>query len=96
MKVKVEYLGHIRNIIGSEREEEVEVGDGSSLSDLLMILSKKYGKPFQKSVYETDTIDVKPNFIVTINGYLLNQLNGVKTRLKHGDHIVLMPIVSGG
>ena len=96
MKVKVEYLGHIRNIIGSEREEEVEVGDGSSLSDLLIILSKKYGKPFQKSVYETDTIDVKPNFIVTINGYLLNQLNGVKTRLKHGDHVVFMPIVSGG
>jgi len=96
LKVKVEYLGHIKNIISSEREEEVEVGDGSSLSDLLMILSKKYGKPFQKSVYETDTIDVKPNFIVTINGYLLNQLNGVKTRLKHGDHVVLMPIVSGG
>ena len=96
MKVKVEYLGHIRNIIGSEREEEVEINEDSSLSDLLMILSKKYGKPFQKSVYETDTIDVKPNFIVTINGYLLNQLNGVKTRLKHGDHIVLMPIVSGG
>ena len=96
MKVKVEYLGHIKNIIGSEREEEVEVGDGSSLSDLLMILSKKYGKPFQKSVYETNTIDVKSNFIVTINGYLLNQLNGVKTKLQHGDHIVLMPIVSGG
>ena len=96
MKVKVEYLGHIRNIIGSEREEEVEINEDSSLSDLLMILSKKYGKPFQKSVYETDTIDVKPNFIVTINGYLLNQLNGVKTRLKHGDHVVFMPVVSGG
>lgn len=96
MKVKVEYLGHIRNIIGSEREEEVEVGEGSSLADLLMTLSKKYGKPFQKSVYETNTTDVKSNFIVTINGYLLNQLNGVKTKLQRGDHIVLMPIVSGG
>ena len=96
MKVKVEYLGHIRNIIGSEREEEIEIGGDSSLADLLVILSRKYGKPFQKSVYETNTTDVKPNFIVTINGYLLNQLNGVKTKLKHGDHIVLMPIVSGG
>lgn len=96
MKVKVEYLGHIRNIIGSEREEEVEIEESSSIADLLMILSKKYGKPFQKSVYETNTIDVKSNFIVTINGYLLNQLNGVKTKLQHGDHIVLMPIVSGG
>jgi len=96
LKVKVEYLGHIRNIIGSEREEEVEIEESSSIADLLMILSKKYGKPFQKSVYETNTTDVKSNFIVTINGYLLNQLNGVKTKLQHGDNIVLMPIVSGG
>jgi len=96
LKVKVEYLGHIRNIIGSEREEEVEVGEDFSLADLLVTLSKKYGKPFQKSVYETNTTDVKPNIMVTINGYLINQLNGVKTKLKHGDHVVLMPIVSGG
>lgn len=94
--MKVEYLGHIRNIIGSEREEEVEVSQGSPLSVLLTMLSGKYGKPFQKSVYETNTTDVKPNFIVTINGYLLNQLNGVKTKLKNGDHVILMSIVSGG
>jgi len=96
LKVKVEYLGHIRNMIGSGREEEVEIGEDSSLADLLIILSKKYGTPFQKTIYEKSGTDVKTNFIVTINGYLINQLNGVETKLKQGDHIVLMPIVSGG
>jgi MoaD family protein len=96
MKVIVEYLGHIRNLIASGREEEVEVEEGSSLADLLMTLSKKYGAPFQKTVYEKSGTDVKPNFIVTINGYLLNQLKGVQTKLKKGDHVILMPIVSGG
>jgi molybdopterin converting factor small subunit len=33
---------------------------------------------------------------MTVNGYLLNQLNGVQTRLKGGDHLILLPIVSGG
>jgi molybdopterin converting factor small subunit len=27
---------------------------------------------------------------------LLNQLDGIKTNLKDGDRVVLMPIVSGG
>lgn len=96
LRVKVEYLGHVRNLIGSGRVEEVEVSEGSSLADLLITLSKKYGEIFQKVVYEKSGADVKPNFIITINGYLLNQLNGVETKLKDKDHVILMPIVSGG
>ena len=96
MKVKVEYLGHVKNVIGSERQEEVEIGDELSIADLLTVLSEKYGEPFKKAVYEKSGTDVKSNYIITINGYLLNQLNGLETKLKDGDHITLLPIVSGG
>jgi MoaD family protein len=96
LKVKVEYLGHIKNILGSRREEEIEVEDDSSISDLLMVLSEKHGESFKKALYEAGGKDIKSNFIATVNGYLLNQLNGVETKLKSGDHVVLMPIVSGG
>jgi molybdopterin synthase sulfur carrier subunit len=96
LKVKVEFLGHVRSVIGSEREEEVEIGEDSSIADLLMMLSEKYGEPFKKAVYEKSGADVKSNYIITVNGYLLNQLNGVKTKLKNGDQVILLPIVSGG
>lgn len=96
MKVKVEYIGHIREIIQSGREEAIEVSEGASLADLLSILSERYGEPFKKAVYEPGGTDVKSNFIITVNGYLLNQLNGVGTKLKHGDHVILMSVVSGG
>jgi len=96
VKVKVEYLGHIRNIIGSVRDEEIEIRENSSVTDLLMVLSEKYGAPFKKAVYEPKGTDVKSNYIITINGYLLNQLNGVETKLKNGDHVALLPVVSGG
>lgn len=96
MKVKVEYIGHIREIIQSGREEDVEVSEGASLANLLSMLSEKYGDSFKKAVYEPGSTDVKPNFIITVNGYLLNQLNGVETKLKHGDHVILTSIVSGG
>jgi MoaD family protein len=96
LKVKVEYLGHVKNVIGSRREEEVEIKDEASIADLLMELSEKYGDPFQKAIYEKSGADLKSNYIITVNGYLLNQLNGIKTKLKHGDHVALLPIVSGG
>jgi molybdopterin synthase sulfur carrier subunit len=94
--VTVEYLGHIRNIIGSKRTEEIEIENNSSVADLLVVLSKKYGIPFKKAIYESGGSDVKSNFMATVNGYLLNQLKGVETKLKDGDCVILMPVVSGG
>jgi MoaD family protein len=96
LKINVEYLGHIRSLAGDSRQEEVEMKDDSSVADLLARLSRKYGEPFKKAVYESGGSDVKSNFIATVNGYLLNQLKGVETKLRSGDHVVLMPIVSGG
>lgn len=96
MKIKVEYLGHIKNLIKGGREEEVEIKDEATITDLLKVLSEKYGEPFRKAVFEPKGKDVKSNYIMTVNGYLLNQLNGVETKLRHGDHVTLLPIVSGG
>jgi MoaD family protein len=96
LKVKVEYLGHIKSMVDARREEEIEIRDNSSVEDLLLFLSERHGKSFRKSVYETGGVDLKSNFIATVNGYLLNQLDGVKTELKNGDKVVLMPVVSGG
>ena len=61
-----------------------------------MALSEKYGQPFKKAVYEKRGTDVKSNYIITVNGYLLNQLSGIETKLQNGDEITLLPIVSGG
>jgi MoaD family protein len=96
LKVKVEFLGHVRNMIGSSREEEVEISEGASVAELLTVLSEKYGAPFKKAVYEKSSGDVKSNYIITVNGYLLNQLKGLETKLASNDHVTLLPIVSGG
>jgi MoaD family protein len=96
LKIKVEYLGHIKNLIGDKREEEVDLQENSTVLDLLVKLSEKYGASFQKAVYEKGGKDLKSNFMATVNGFLLNQLKGVETKLKKGDHVTLMPVVSGG
>ena len=96
MKVAVAYLGYIRQTLGVEQGESVELKDDALVRDLLFLLAEKYGEPFQKAVYEPKGVDLKPHYIVSVNGLLLNQLNGIETKLKDGDHVVLMPVVTGG
>jgi len=95
MKVKVEYLGFIKNMI-NKRIEEFELKEGAMLSALLDKLSDLYGAPFRKEVYEPGRKDVKYGFVVTVNGVLTGQLHGVDTQLNQGDHVILMSLMSGG
>jgi len=95
MKVKVQYLGFIKNLI-KRSEDEFELEDGASLSELLNQIAGIYGKTFQKEVYEPGLKDVKMGFVVTVNGVLMGQLQGVDTRLNNDDNIILMSLMSGG
>ena len=96
MKVTVDYLGHIKRTIGVEQTENIDLKDDALVCDLLLLLAEKHGEPFKKTIYEPSGLDLKANFILTVNGLLLNQLNGIETKLKDGDRLVLMPVVSGG
>ena len=95
MKVKVRYLGYIGNML-RKREDEFELGEGASLSELLNKLAGIYGEAFRREVFEPGLKDVKTGFVVTVNGVLMSQLRGVDTKLSEGDNIILMTLMSGG
>ncbi len=96
LKVTVDYLGSIKQTLGLKKAEKVELKDTALVCDLLSLLAEKYGEPFKKEVYEPKGFNVKAHYILSINGLLLNQLNGIKTKLKDGDRLILMPVVTGG
>lgn len=95
MRVKVQYLGVIRIKVG-KTEEEVDINKGASLSDLLNRLTKTYGENLKNLFDEDEKNVLDPSYIVTINGVLIGRLHGMKTRLKEGDRIALMTLISGG
>jgi MoaD family protein len=95
MRIKVTYLGLLRNKIG-KREEQFEIKDGSSLSHLLKNLVETYGKGLDNifSVEKESKLD--PTFIVTVNGSLRDAFRGNDVKLKDGDAVALMTLISGG
>lgn len=96
MKVTVDYLGSIKQTLGLKQAENVELKENAVVSDLLTELAIRHGDSFRETVYEPEDPDLKAHYILSVNGLLLNQLNGVETKLKDGDHVVLMPVVTGG
>jgi len=95
LKVRVRYLGYIGNML-RKREDEFELSEDASLSELLNKLAGIYGEAFRKEVFEPGLEDVKTGFVVTVNGILMGQLRGVDTRLNEGDNVILMTLMSGG
>ena len=95
MLVKVQYLGVLRAKLGI-KERTYEIGGDASLSDLLRKLAELHGE-FLKKMFDSDEKNIlDPSFVITINGILADRLHGLKTRLKDGDIVTIMSLISGG
>jgi MoaD family protein len=96
LRVTVEYLGYIKQTLGITQAESVELGPEASASDLLVLLAEKHGEAFRKAVYDPKDPNLKPYHIIAINGLMINLLGGLDTKLKDGDRVAVMPVVTGG
>jgi molybdopterin converting factor small subunit len=95
MKVKVHYLGLVKTYT-KKTQDDLTLTEGNSLAELLNKLAADFGKPFNPEIYEPAKREVKPMFVVMVNGVLADQLSGLDTMLKDGDNIIVMPLMTGG
>jgi len=96
MRIRVHYLGLVRKKTG-QREREFEINDkGSSLSDLLDEIAKTHGENLKGLIDAEKGNIIDPTYIVTVNGVLADRLSGMKTKLKNGDEVAIMTLISGG
>ncbi|HLN46428.1 MAG TPA: MoaD/ThiS family protein [Candidatus Sulfotelmatobacter sp.] len=96
MRITVEYLGYIKQTLGITQAESIELNSDASTQDLLVLLANRHGEPFKKAVFDPRETNLKPYHIIAINGLMINLLNGLETKLKDGDRVVVMPVVTGG
>ena len=95
MRVKMNYLGVIRSKVG-KKAEEYEVAEGSSLSDLLESLALTYGESLRGIFRADEYARLDPGLVTTVNGVLRNPLQEGSVKLREGDRVALMTLISGG
>jgi MoaD family protein len=89
--VKILFFATIRDYT---QEKESSVDGASSIRELLLLLSGRYGAPFQAEVLEGDNISDR--VIVLVNGKHIAHTGGQETPLKDGDTVAIFPIIGGG
>ncbi len=86
--VTVRFFATFREASGCEDAS----ADASDLSDLLSLLTVRYGERFTRLVRNRSA----DSFVVLVNGRNAGQLQGLGTVLRDGDEVSLFPPISGG
>ncbi len=94
MKVKVVYLGLIRQKIG-RKEEEYDLMEGYLLRDLLNNIVETHN--VLKSIIKMkDENPIDPTLVIMLNGLSVNPTDKKEIVLKNGDTVTLMTPIGGG
>jgi len=94
MKVTVKFFTTLREIT-DKREEEIKSSKDLTVGELLEQLSKKYGRRFMDYVYDKKG-NVQSYLQFLVNGRSITTRKDLKTKLKEGDRVAIIPPVGGG
>ena len=89
MDVEVMFFGRLRDLTGVSKEM-VATNNEARLSELVAKLEEKHGPKFAEEVAATRGLRI------LVNGREYQVLTGMKTQLKNGDSVVLLPPIEGG
>ena len=89
--IKVLFFANIRD---NTNEKETEVSGPSTVKELLVLLSGRYGDVFRNEAFDGDTLSDR--IIVLVNGKHIAHTGGASTPVTDGDTVAVFPIIGGG
>ncbi len=97
MQVTVRFFTSLRELVGRKEETIVFSDDEKvTVNMVLKTLTKQYGKPFVDYIHDRKTGELKSSLQLLVNGKSASTLSGVKTELRTGDVLAILPPVGGG
>lgn len=94
VKVVVRFFTTLREITG-KKEEQMEFSKSASVNIVLKKLSENYGADFNDYMFD-ELGDVRGHLEILVNGRSVTTLSGLRTKLKDGDQVAILPPVGGG
>lgn len=96
MKITIKGFFTIREAMGKVGQLEMEV-DKTSVREILIELSNRYGARFKAEVFDPETNDIRSQNQILINGrHYRYSPAGLDTELQEGDVVAIFPPVAGG
>jgi len=92
--IAVKFIGSLRHVSGTG-EHAFGCKDHASVKELINEIIKELPE-LKRSLIDQQLEDSRPNTLILVNGREISVLNGLETKLKDGDEVVLVPFVHGG
>jgi molybdopterin synthase sulfur carrier subunit len=95
VSVVVRMMGTLRAASG-RLEASVDLPEGGDVSTVLQTLVGKFDSSFRETLLDPVIQSPLANALIILNGVEINNLQGLNTKLKDGDELILLPITHGG
>ncbi|MBL7118945.1 MoaD family protein [Candidatus Bathyarchaeota archaeon] len=93
MRIKARFFTILREMTG-KKEEILTVGDGTTVKEILDLLSEKHGNDFSEYIFKGRRL--RSHIQILLNGISITTLNGLDTRLEEDSTLAIVPPVGGG
>ncbi len=91
---KIHLMESITDLLG-KTELDVQAKEGATLSEVFKEVGREYGESLKKKILAPDG-DFHPYVLISVNGTDARGLNGINTRLKEEDEVLLALLIIGG
>ncbi|MFQ6075262.1 MAG: MoaD/ThiS family protein [Candidatus Bathyarchaeia archaeon] len=95
IRVGIRFVGTLRGLLG-KGGYEADLEKPGTVAALLHALNVGLGPEFRDIVFDRDLNDPRPNVLILVNGREIGLLDGIKTVLKEGDVVTILPVSHGG
>jgi molybdopterin synthase sulfur carrier subunit len=92
--ITTRFLGALRHVAGAG-EIILNVKDDISIAEMLKEITREL-PALNQSLNDQKHEELKTNALILVNGKEISVLEGLETKLKDGDELVLVPVVHGG
>lgn len=95
IRIKIHTILTLKKVLG-QRETEIEIEDGSSVKDVISWMIKRWGEALSPHLFSPGTDQLLPHIRLLVNGQDVHFLNGTDTKLRDGDELTILPMLTGG
>jgi sulfur-carrier protein len=95
MKITLHTILGLKQVIG-QKQIEIELPQESTMEDLLATMRQKWGETLTPHLIDPAGGGIHSHLRVMVNGQTIQYLQGMKTVLKEGDEVLILPLISGG
>ncbi len=95
IEANVRLVGVLRGISGKS-DFTLKLREGDTVAMLIQKLIAEFDEEFKRVLVDPERNDPRPNVLILVNGVEICLLQELKTKLKNGDAVTIIPVSHGG